>query len=106
MKLHYPILLVVLVFFGANGDSLTLDAAIGGGTGGAAGAAIGNEVGGRNGAIIGGAVGAAFGTAVNTDDEPKHPSTLPKVRYEYSPPRREHSHYYHCPPGQRKKGRS
>ena len=105
MKLHYPILLAVLVSFGANGDSSTLDAAIGGGIGGAAGAAIGNEIGGRNGAIIGGAVGAAAGTAVNTDDEQKHSSTLPKVRYEYSQPRSEHPHYYHCPPGQRKKGR-
>ena len=105
MKLHYSILSAFLVSFGVNGDSSTLDAAIGGGVGGATGAAIGNEVGGRNDAIMGGALGAAIGTAVNTDDEPKHTSTLPKVRYEYSQPRREHPHYYHCPPGQRKKGR-
>lgn len=84
----------------ANHDNDTLDAAIGGGLGGAAGAAIGNEVGGRNGAILGGALGAAGGAAVTTD--------------------RYHDHYYgdhyygnhfdrrrgrFCPPGLAKQGR-
>ncbi len=88
-----------------NADSSTLDAAIGGGIGGAAGAAIGNEIGGRDGAIVGGALGAAVGTAVNTKEGPRHSSPPQEVRYEYSPPRGGHPRSYHCPPGQRKKGR-
>ncbi len=88
-----------------NADSSTLDAAIGGGIGGAAGAAIGNEVGGRDGAIVGGALGAAVGTAVNTDEGSSHSSSAREVRYEYTPPRQGSSRSYHCPPGQRKKGR-
>ena len=109
MKLHYPILLAVLVSFGANGDSSTLDAAIGGGIGGAAGAAIGNEVGGRDGAIIGGGLGGAVGVAVNTENGPRNYSPSrkpnPEQEYQYRRNHRGHPHNYHCPPGQRKKGR-
>ena len=107
MKLHYSILSAVLVSFGVNGDSSTLDAAIGGGIGGAAGAAIGNEIGGRDGAIIGGALGGAVGVAVNTEDDPRRysPSPKPKQDYQYRSTHKEHPHNYHCPPGQRKKGR-
>lgn len=105
MKLRYLILLISLITIEANADSSTLDAAIGGGIGGAVGAAIGNEIGGRDAAIIGGALGGAVGTAVNTDEEPRYYSPPPKTRYEYTSPRGGHPHYYHCPPGQRKKGR-
>lgn len=105
MKLRYLVVSLALVACEASADSSTLDAAIGGGIGGAAGAAIGNEVGGRDGAIIGGALGAAVGTAVNTEEEPRHSSPPPEVRYEQSAPRGGHPHDYHCPPGQRKKGR-
>lgn len=104
MKLKYLILITAFLAIEVNADSSTLEAAIGGGLGGAAGAAIGNEIGGRDAAIIGGALGAAMGTAVNTEDEPRnYPS--PQVHYEYSAPRAGHPHNYHCPPGQRKKGR-
>jgi len=85
----------------ANADS-TLDAAIGGGLGGAAGAAIGNELGGREGAILGGAAGAAAGAAIATDGS----SSRPKETVVVPAPRGGgHPHDYHCPPGQRKKGR-
>lgn len=105
MKLGYLFISLAFAAIEANADSSTLDAAIGGGVGGAAGAAIGNEIGGREGAIIGGAVGAAAGAAVTTEEKPRLSSPLPKVRYEYSPPGGGHPQYYHCPPGQRKKGR-
>jgi hypothetical protein len=105
MKLRYLIFSIALVTFEANADSSTLDAAIGGGIGGAAGAAIGNEVGGRDGAIIGGALGAAVGVAVNTDGDPGNSSPPPKARFEYAHRRGGHPYSYHCPPGQRKKGR-
>ena len=105
MKLRYIIFSIALVAIETNADSATLDAAIGGGIGGAAGAAIGNEIGGRDGAILGGALGAAVGTAVNTDKEHRYYSPPPKPRYEYAPSREGHPHNYHCPPGQRKKGR-
>lgn len=52
----------ILVTAAAAADSSTLDAAIGGGLGGAAGAAIGNEIGGRDVAILGGVLGGAVGT--------------------------------------------
>jgi len=68
MNVRYLILVFALMAVEANADSSTLDAAIGGGIGGAAGAAIGNELGGRDGAIIGGGLGGAIGAAVNTDD--------------------------------------
>jgi len=105
MKLQYLIFSIALVAVEATADSSTLDAAIGGGLGGAAGAAIGNEVGGRDGAIIGGALGAAVGTAVNTEEDSHRSSPPPTVRYENSAPRGGHPGAYHCPPGQRKKGR-
>jgi len=77
-------------------DDETVDAAVGGGLGGAAGAAIGNEIGGRNGAILGGAVGGAGGAAITTDDDDHD-------HY------RGHDDHYRgrdfCPPGQAKKGR-
>ena len=103
-KLGYVLVLSVIAVAGAHADSSTLDAAIGGGIGGATGAAVGNEIGGRDGAIIGGALGAAVGTAVTTDDEPHRPAP-PAVRYEYAPPPVVYPPGYHCPPGQRKKGR-
>lgn len=89
----------------AVADSSTLDAAIGGGLGGAAGAAIGNELGGRDGAIIGGAIGGGVGAAVTTPDDD---SKARKVNYEpayrsYGP--HGHPTYRFCPPGQAKKGR-
>ena len=89
----------------AIADDSTLDAAIGGGIGGATGAAIGNEVGGRDGAIIGGAVGAAVGVAVTTDEKDNQPLPPPSVEIEYVSPGSGHPKQYHCPPGQRKKGR-
>ena len=104
MKMKYLILTIALSALEANADS-TLDAAIGGGLGGAAGAAIGNEVGGRDGAIIGGAIGGAVGAAVSTDEHPDHSHAPKKVHVEYAPYRSGHPHGYHCPPGQRKKGR-
>lgn len=105
MKMRYALALVAVMAFEANADSSTVDAAIGGGIGGAAGAAIGNEIGGRDGAIVGGAIGGAVGAAVSTNDEPKKSSPSPTVRYEVSPAPSGHPHDYHCPPGQRKKGR-
>lgn len=85
-------------------DSSTLDAAIGGGLGGAAGAAIGNELGGREGAIVGGAIGGAAGAAVATDPGGQAKRHEASTRTEYH--RRPTGHpYYHCPPGQAKKGR-
>lgn len=106
MKLRYLLFSIAFLSTVANADSSTVDAAIGGGIGGAAGAAIGNELGGRDGAIIGGALGGAVGVAVNTEEESGRPlSPPPKPHYEYTPPREEHPRYYHCPPGQRKKGR-
>ena len=85
-------------------DSSTLDAAIGGGLGGAAGAAIGNEIGGRDGAIIGGAIGGAAGTAIATDPDVSVGRPVVKTHEHYY--RQPVAHpYYHCPPGQAKKGR-
>jgi len=99
-----------LVIYEVHADSSTLDAAIGGGIGGAAGAAIGNELGGREGAIIGGALGGGVGAAVSTHEEKdyfihaSHPE-YNDVRYydrrEYDRP----AAYQFCPPGQSKKGR-
>jgi uncharacterized protein YcfJ len=83
-------------------DSTTLDAAIGGGLGGAAGAAIGNEVAGRDGAIVGGALGGAVGAALNTEDDTKHG---PLPRRHHAPPPQPRPVYRFCPPGQAKKGR-
>lgn len=105
MKAKYLFFSIAALAVEVSAESSTLDAAIGGGIGGAAGAAIGNEIGGRDGAILGGALGAAAGTAYNTDEEPRRSSPPPKVRYEYVRPLGGHPHSYHCPPGQRKKGR-
>ena len=91
MKMRYLILIVSLMAAEANAGNSTVDAAIGGGIGGAAGAAIGNEVGGRNGAIIGGAVGGAAGAAITTDDKSKNNKND------------KHNGSKHCPPGQAKK---
>jgi outer membrane lipoprotein SlyB len=93
--------LLTLAAVGSVQASDTMDAAIGGGLGGAAGAAIGNEVGGRDGAIIGGAVGAAAGAAITTDrDGDRH-----RHRYvEYPEYGDRHHHGHFCPPGQAKKG--
>jgi hypothetical protein len=104
MQLKYLSFLFVLMASNANADSSTLDAAIGGGIGGAAGAAIGNELGGRDGAIIGGAVGAAAGTAVSTEQNTGSTSA-PRVNYESAAPSGGQPPGFHCPPGQRKKGR-
>ena len=105
MNPKYLILSLLCLTVNANADSSTMDAAIGGGIGGAAGAAIGNEVGGRDGAIVGGAIGAAIGTVVTTDEKNNKPLPPPNVEIEYSPSGGGHSKQYHCPPGQRKKGR-
>lgn len=105
MKLHYLLFSVALLSGAAYGESSTLDAAIGGGLGGAAGAAIGNEVGGRDGAIIGGALGGAVGVAVNTDDKPRRSSPSSKPAEGNISHGEQRPRYYHCPPGQRKKGR-
>jgi outer membrane lipoprotein SlyB len=80
--------------------SSNVEAAIGGGLGGAVGAVIGNEVGGRTGAVIGGGLGGAGGAAVFTRDDDHHRDG----RYYDS------GHGYRgrggfCPPGQAKKGR-
>lgn len=85
-------------------DSSTLDAAIGGGLGGAAGAAIGNELGGRDGAIIGGAIGGGVGAAVATDDDHHKEGYKHREGANYRYPTRQPS-YHFCPPGQAKKGR-
>ena len=106
MKIRYFLFSIALVVIEANADSSTLDAAIGGGIGGAAGAAIGNEIGGRDGAIIGGALGGAVGVVVNTADSPSHYSPAPEPEYRYRSKHKKHkkhSYYYHCPPGQGKK---
>ena len=86
----------------------TLDAAVGGGLGGAAGAAVGNEIGGRQGAIIGGALGAATGAAITTSGDGRehrrsygeHPAYPPYPAYNGP---RSNGHF--CLPGQAKKGR-
>lgn len=104
-RLRHLIFATAVLAVGARADSSTLDAAIGGAIGGAAGAAIGNEVGGRDGAIIGGAIGGATGAAVATDGGQRAPTPAPRPSREYSVPQGSHPHEYHCPPGQRKKGR-
>ena len=105
MKIRYIFLSSILTSALAFADNSTLDAAIGGGIGGAAGAAIGNEIGGRDGAIIGGAIGGAVGAAVSTDEHPDQLHAPKIVHVEHAPYRGGHPHGYHCPPGQRKKGR-
>ena len=93
MKVQYMFFSIALAAVNVNADSSTLDAAIGGGIGGSAGAAIGNAV----------------GVAVNTADNPPHsspsPEPKPEQEYKYRTTHREHPYNYHCPPGQRKKGR-
>jgi len=82
-----------------------LDAAIGGGIGGAAGAVIGNELGGREGAILGGAIGGATGAAIATDgNHERNNDRSPAVSVNYKAPANNNSGSF-CPPGQRKKGR-
>ena len=102
MSLSKPLVMVVCLTIStaALADSQSVDAALGGALGGGLGALVGNEVGGRNGAIVGGALGAAAGAAVATDDYPhrSHGYLAPRA-YRYGAP------YYHCPPGQAKKGR-
>lgn len=107
----YTALFLALSAMSAQAGSSTADAAIGGGLGGAAGAAIGNELGGRDGAVVGGALGAAVGASVATDgkgdrDRDGHRyEPRPRVYYEAAPAGNGHPFEYHCPPGQRKKGR-
>lgn len=105
MRITGPFLALALAL--SAGPALaddTVDAALGGGLGGAAGAVLGNEIGGRNGAILGGAVGAAAGTAITVDRD-RHYDRHDHDRREvyYVPDRRGHG--YFCPPGQAKKGR-
>jgi hypothetical protein len=107
MAIKAIIFTVPLVFISATvfADS-TLDAAIGGGIGGAAGAAIGNELGGRNGAVLGAAIGGATGAAITTDDDRhEHYYDRPRVNNTYNPPASNNDQGSFCPPGQRKKGR-
>lgn len=91
------------------GDNL--DAAIGGGLGGAAGAVVGNQVAGRDGAILGGALGGAGGAAITTSHDRDH-----RDHYRHHDRYRHHDHdrYYRhhddrrghgCPPGLAKQGR-
>lgn len=94
----YIALIAALIATPALAGNQTLDAAIGGGLGGAAGAAIGNEVGGRNGAILGGALGAAGGAAVTTDEQRDR-------RYHDDRDRRRGGRGNFCPPGLAKQGR-
>ena len=94
-----PLLLISSQSFAGS----TLDAAIGGGLGGAAGAAIGNELGGRQGAILGGALGGATGAAIATDNH-KHKGSY-NTGNDYRAPAGNHNQGSFCPPGQRKKGR-
>ena len=82
----------------------TLDAAIGGGIGGATGAAIGNELGGREGAILGGALGGATGAAIATDSN-KSNHDRSSAGNQYSAPASNSNQGSFCPPGQKKKGR-
>jgi hypothetical protein len=103
MKQRYLYLLLALAAINAHAGSSTLDAAIGGGIGGATGAAIGNEVGGRDGAIIGGALGAAAGTAITTDDK-SGAAPAPRVNYQSAPSNGGRGNGFQCPPGLRKKG--
>lgn len=87
-------------------DNDTVDAAIGGGLGGAAGAAIGNEIGGRNGAIVGGALGGAGGAAVTTDrDDHRRDHRRYHDDDYYNHYRYDDRRGHFCPPGQAKKGR-
>jgi len=101
MKLQHLVIILGLVAFEVQADSSTLDAAIGGGIGGAAGAAIGNEIGGRNGAIVGGALGGAAGAAFNTKEESNYNHVNYYDRHDYDRPPASRF----CPPGQAKKGR-
>ena len=113
MKWKYFMLALMLACIDANAGNDTLDAAIGGGIGGAVGAAIGNELGGRNGAIIGGALGATAGAHIATDRDAHHGASQRNLyhRDAYRDPRYEYhlqrsgSPDYHCPPGQARKGR-
>ncbi len=99
-----PILALGIALCGAAAaDNSTLEAAIGGGLGGAAGAAIGNELGGREGAIIGGAIGGGAGAAIATDPDRQH-RQAPRTRVEHHRAPSGHP-YRFCPPGQAKKGR-
>lgn len=84
----------LLVAAPAIADDDTLEAAIGGGLGGAAGAAIGNEIGGDEGAIIGGALGAAGGAYLATEEDGYDDDD-----------RDDRFNEDFCPPGQAKKGR-
>ena len=83
----------------------TLDAAIGGGIGGATGAAIGNELGGREGAIIGGALGGATGAAITTNNKHERNYDSSSAGNNYRAPTSSKNQGSFCPPGQRKKGR-
>ena len=104
MNIRYFVLSFALTSTPVMADNSTLDAAIGGGLGGAAGAAIGNEIGGRDGAIVGGALVGAVGAAVNTHKSNDHSSSGKTSSY-----RGEPGYVYpasrFCPPGQAKKGR-
>ena len=97
-----PLLLISSQSFAGS----TLDAAIGGGIGGATGAAIGNELGGREGAILGGALGGATGAAIATDDNKNERNyDRSSAGNDYSAPASSNNKGSFCPPGQRKKGR-
>ena len=78
MKIHYLVLATTLMAADVSADSLTLDAAIGGGIGGAAGAAVATD-----------------------DDKPRHKSTGTKTYYKND---KHNNATPFCPPGQAKKG--
>jgi hypothetical protein len=105
MKMQYLAWALVFVAVETNAGNSIMDAAIGGGIGGASGAVIGNEVGGRDGAIIGGALGGAVGTAIMTDNDSHHSSSHEETHHYYYYPRRSYPASRFCPPGLAMQGR-
>jgi hypothetical protein len=110
-RLAYGLLAVVLST-GASADSLTANAALGGGLGGALGAFVGSEIGGTSGAIVGGAIGGATGSAIATNGYRRERVVVRPVRpvvaeryYVYDDDYRYGHRSHFCPPGQAKKGR-
>ena len=105
MNIKYLFLTTLLSVTLAHAGDSTLDAAIGGGLGGAVGAAIGNELGGRDGAVVGGALGGGIGAAVTTNDKSGARDSDGRHESHYKGSHNKHSNSHFCPPGQAKKGR-
>lgn len=116
---RFPILTLLiglLLTAPAGADSLTGQAALGGGLGGALGAYVGSELGGTTGALVGGALGGAAGAALATQGYERKrvvvrgPRPVAMVPYyvDDDPPRYRYytpTKGYFCPPGHAKKGR-